>query len=141
MEKRNKSPETVIKKTFYSWWLNNHQDYDAMLFDVDGTLISGRQALPGAAEMLLWLRNNSFPFFLLTNDGNHSTIEKSDILKQRGLDIQPEEIISCSLALNYLTTECQLLGSLFFIMGDLGTPNYAEEAGLNITRDRNELGR
>lgn len=121
--------------TFFEWWLENSSRYEAILFDVDGTLISGSQLMPGADQMISWLRKHHFPFALLTNDGNHSTQEKSDLLKQCRLDIAPEEIVSCSMALNKYVEANKLHNARFFVMGELGKPCYAESAGLITTRD------
>lgn len=122
-----------------SWWSDNFQCYHALLFDIDGTLLAGRKALPGAVEMINWLREHNYPFYLLTNDGNHSTVEKSRLLAKGGVDIAPEEIVSCSMALNLLAEEDLFDDQPVFVMGDLGQPDYAEEAGLVATRDTKNI--
>jgi len=127
-------------KTFLEWWENNHSDFIALLFDIDGTLVSGKRLMPGADKMMQWIRKNNFPFYLLTNDGNHSTEEKSALMRKVGLDITPDEIVSCSMALNSYVEQNALTGSKFFVMGDLGKPCYAEKAGLKVTRNTKELG-
>jgi HAD superfamily hydrolase (TIGR01450 family) len=129
----------VSDAPFMEWWKDNSMGFEAFLFDIDGTLISGKHPLPGAEEMLCWLRNNNFPFFLLTNDGNHSLQEKSAILAKAGLHVEPQEIASCSSALKGYALENDIIGEKVFVMGDLGQPDYAVEAGLPVTRDVREI--
>ncbi len=90
--------------------------------------------MPGVPALIRQLEDSGFPFYLLTNDGNHSTREKSLLLKKAGLEIKPDEIISCGDALKPFARENSLAGEKFFVMGDLGKPNYAEKAGLEIER-------
>ncbi|WP_176012313.1 HAD-IIA family hydrolase [Victivallis sp. Marseille-Q1083] len=124
---------------FLDFWVKNQERYQALLFDIDGTLIAGRHLMPGADQMLRWLRENRYPFFLLTNDGNHSTLEKSMLLASNGLKIAPEEILSCADALVEVVEERRLHDQKFFILGDLGNPCYAFRAGLQPTRELAEL--
>jgi HAD superfamily hydrolase (TIGR01450 family) len=121
--------------TFKEWRARNKTALRAILFDIDGTLVAGRRLLPGADELLAELRDQHFPFFLLTNDGNHSTEEKSSLMARAGLHVSPEEIVSCSMALEEFAEENNCLWKTFFVMGDLGNPCYAERANLKVCRD------
>ena len=123
------------EKRFREWWQRNSNDYRAILFDIDGTLISGRHALPGAQALINILRDSQFPFCLLTNDGNNSTEEKSAIMCRRGLDISQGDIISCGHALLPFAESRQYVGKKFYTMGELGVPDYAELAGIIPERD------
>ncbi len=119
--------------SFNDWWFGGAcRMYDGLLLDIDGTLLSGkRQALPGAVELIAFLRETGFPFGILTNDGNHSREDKSSFLNAAGFDLQPEDIISCALVLKTLAVDLSLKGEKVFIMGELGEPvSYAELAGM-----------
>lgn len=131
----------IMKQSFMSWWLDSgaNCEFRALLFDIDGTLIAGEKTLPGAPEFIHRLKENKFPFFLLTNDGNHSREEKSAIMRKAGLEISYEDIVSCSMALTPFVDKNLLAGSKFFIMGDLGTPCYAETAGLIVERNTKKI--
>jgi len=124
-----------IINSFSDWWREHSENYDAVFLDIDGTLISGGHALPGAISVLNNFRKDLFPFCLLTNDGNHSLEEKSEILKICGIDVQPNEIISCSSVLKDIAIQCDYKKSLFFVMGELGKPDFADAAGFIVTRD------
>ena len=58
-----------MPETFTSFFLRcGRERFDAILFDIDGTLSSGVCPLPGARELLLLLEAEHFPYILLTND-------------------------------------------------------------------------
>lgn len=127
--------------TFLKWWERYNSEFSALLFDIDGTLIAGKKAMPGVPALIKQLEYSGFPFYLLTNDGNHSTKEKSATLGKAGLDINPDKIISCGDALKPFARDRGLTGERFFVMGDLGKPNYAETAGLKIERSTKKINR
>jgi len=106
-----------------------------VVLDVDGVLIRHRRALPGAVELLALLRAEGLPFTLLTNDGCSSPQEKVAYLRSGGIEVAEEDIYSASHAIRGLVAERRLEGELFFVMGKLGEPCYAEAAGLRVTRD------
>ena len=127
------------ERSFSRWWKKNNTNYGAILFDVDGTLISGRHALPGAVELLDNLRNSQFPFCLLTNDGNHSPEEKAGIMQRRGLKVETEDIVSCGHAIASLAKRRNYIGKKLFAMGELGQPDFAEIAGLKVVRNPEKI--
>ncbi|MHB9138120.1 MAG: HAD-IIA family hydrolase [Victivallaceae bacterium] len=124
---------------FLEWWQNERKNFDAIMFDIDGTLISGLHLLNGADVLLEQLRREHFPFYLLTNDGNHSTQEKSVIADKAGLKVSPDEIVSCGMAILHFAEHQNAAGKTFFVMGDLGQPCYAEDAGLKVCRNVKQI--
>jgi HAD superfamily hydrolase (TIGR01450 family) len=126
-------------KTFLEWWQAESRNFEAILFDIDGTLVSGLHLLKGADVLLEQLRARHFPFYLLTNDGNHSLQEKSVIAGKAGLKISPGEIVSCGMALSHFVEHHNASGQTFFVMGELGKPCYAEIAGLKVCRDVSQI--
>ena len=130
----------MTHESFLQWWgERGSKSFEALLFDIDGTLISGGRALPGAIDTFEWLRSTSFPFRLLTNDGNHSPEEKCGFLRNAGLQIEPEEIVSCGHALASLADSLSLKGAKVFVLGDMGVPSFAERAGMVQCREPNEI--
>lgn len=120
----------------FQYWLKTHSgELDAILFDIDGTLIAGRKGMPGASALLDELLARKIPYLLLTNDGNHSVEEKSRMTAKAGLDIPPELFVSCSMPLSIFVEENRRHGQKFFVMGDLGKPCFAEKAGLRVERN------
>ena len=128
---------------FQDFWLSNISEknprFKALLFDVDGTVVSGRAPLPGAENFLQYLRKNGTPFCFLTNDSDHSQAEKAARITRSQVTAYPDEIISCGNALSIFVEKEHLAGSKVFIMGRLGDPDYAELAGLIPCRDFSEI--
>lgn len=60
----------------------------AILFDLDGVLYEGDQAIAGAAETIRWFKKNSIPHLFLTNTTSKSRLEL--VKKLAGFDIAAE---------------------------------------------------
>lgn len=121
------------------WLASRPGELDALVFDIDGVLLINGGPTPGSRELLAMLRQEAIMVALLTNDGNNSTVEKADALRRAGIDVLSEELTSCSDGLVELVAERGIEGQLFFIMGNLGTPCFAEKAGLKTTRRMERL--
>ncbi len=124
---------------FLDWWREHGSGYRAVLLDIDGTLKTGRRALPNAVRTLAWLREHDFPFRLLTNDGNNSPRQKCRALARAGLEVAEAEIVSCGMALAKYAADPKWRGRRFYVVGDLGDPSYADTAGLRTARDARAL--
>lgn len=129
----------IRAQTLSRWIEENSEAAEALLFDIDGTLVRGGTALPGALGLVEMLDRKRIPYLLLTNDANHSHEEKAARLADAGLEIPPTHIVSAGDVISEVVGERDLAGQPFFVMGELGTPNYAEAAGLRITRELAEL--
>ena len=51
---------------FRDYFNQQPRQIDAVMFDIDGTLVRSSTALPYAADVIEILRKESFPFVLLT---------------------------------------------------------------------------
>ncbi len=131
--------KTNIIPTLKHWLTSHRVELDALVFDIDGVLLVKGRAAPGSKDLLALLRKEKIPFYLLTNDGDHSTQEKSEILNDSGIDVHPREIVSCADGLVELFRKKKPSLAPFFIMGNLGTPCFAEKAGLSTTRDLDKI--
>ena len=60
------------------------------LIDLDGTLVSGRQLLPGAAELLRVLEDR---FVIVSNDSEHMPEQLSRRFRDWGVRVAPEQIV------------------------------------------------
>ncbi|MGD9209756.1 MAG: HAD-IIA family hydrolase [Desulfobacteraceae bacterium] len=125
--------------SFRDWLDKSPKEIDALVFDIDGVLLTRGKRNRGSKRLLNMLEKKEIPFILLTNDGNHSTLEKALSLQAAGIDLPSEKIVSCAHAITPLVDERNLKGQLFFIMGDLGSPCYAQTAGLRTTRNLDDL--
>lgn len=115
------------------------QALQAVLFDVDGTLASGALPLPHAAELLNAMKADGFPYFLLTNDSCNSPQVKSARLRDIGIPVEADEIVSCAHTLRGVLQARGWSHRRFFVLGTLGTPSYADLAGMRWTDNFAEL--
>ena len=118
-----------------SGWLERHRGgLEALVFDVDGVLMVGDRAVPGAAALLRRLTDLGLPYRLLTNDANHSVEEKAAMLAREGLAVEAGAITSAGHGLAEVAAREGLAGQACFLLGRLGEPCYAEAAGIRVTR-------
>jgi HAD superfamily hydrolase (TIGR01450 family) len=127
------------KASLNRWLEAQAANFDAVMLDIDGVLLNDKRRMPGSRRLFDLLGRHAKPFMLLTNDGNHSTAEKADRLNAAGLAVTPGQIVSCGHAIKAAVQARNLTGRLFFVMGDTGTPCYAQAAGLRITREIADL--
>jgi HAD superfamily hydrolase (TIGR01450 family) len=125
--------------TFTEYFKQHQGDFDAILFDIDGTLSLGKVPIPGAAELLEYLEKISFPYLLLTNDSCNSPQEKSAYLVKSGIPAMAQRILSAGNALT-LWAEDNYRGGKFFLLGKMGNPSYPEAAGMEFTAAPEDAG-
>jgi HAD superfamily hydrolase (TIGR01450 family) len=70
------------------------KDFQAVLFDMDGTLYREGQALPGVTELFALLKHDTIPIRCVTNNGANTGQELSKKLKKMGVDVPAELIYS-----------------------------------------------
>ena len=112
------------------FWREESVRFDAILFDIDGTLVYGPQPIPGAAEFLALLRRDGTPFFFLTNDGDHTRRQKSGFLNRAGIEAAESEVISCLSVLPELARRRGWDRGTLFQVGRVG-----DTGGLKLERD------
>jgi 4-nitrophenyl phosphatase len=70
------------------------------IFDMDGTLALGDRvnhglsALPGAVEMLAWVRERGLPYVVFTNGTNRSPHHFAQVLRDAGLDVPDDQMMT-----------------------------------------------
>ncbi len=69
-----------------------------ILFDMDGVLYVGDQAVPGAAETLAWCRTREIPFLFLTNTSSRPRAALVEKLARLGITAREEEILTPPVA-------------------------------------------
>jgi NagD protein len=68
------------------------------IFDMDGTLVLGDRVnhglrpLPGAVEMLSWVRGRGLPYVVFTNGTNRAPEHFARVLREAGVDV-PDELM------------------------------------------------
>ncbi|TFH35862.1 MAG: hypothetical protein E4G99_06300 [Anaerolineales bacterium] len=74
------------------------KDFNTLIIDMDGVLWRGHAFLPGVAEFFASLRRRSIAFNLATNNSTATPRSVVDRLAQIDVEIQPEEVLTSSLA-------------------------------------------
>jgi len=93
------------------------------LFDLDGTIFLGGRLLPGAVELISFLRASGMPHYFLTNNSSRSRRDYVTKLENLGLTVPLESIFSSGqAAAMYL--QKQKPGACIYLVG---TPSLEEE--------------
>ncbi|HEY8346597.1 MAG TPA: HAD-IIA family hydrolase [Symbiobacteriaceae bacterium] len=70
------------------------QDLAGWVFDLDGVIWSGRQAIPGARELVATLRETGRRVVFLSNNSTASRQMLAERLRAHGIAANPEQVIS-----------------------------------------------
>jgi 4-nitrophenyl phosphatase len=80
--------------------LGRLRDARGFIFDMDGTLALGDRVnhgltpLPGAAEMLRWVRRRGLPSLVFTNGTNRTPAHFAAVLRDAGLDVPDDQMMT-----------------------------------------------
>lgn len=116
-------------------WLKEIQCY---LFDMDGTIYLGGQLLPGARDLIEFLRERSIPHYFLTNNSSRSKVDYVDKLIQLGIQVSAEEIITSGLA-TAIYLQREKLGKRVFLVGTPSLEKEFEEFGFLLVQERPDV--
>jgi NagD protein len=106
--------------------------YKNYLMDMDGVLVRGRAAIPGAVEFIARLTAAHIPFLVLTNNPFYTPRDLSHRLNTVGLTVEPERIFTAAMATaRFLQT--QRPHGKAFVIGESGLTGPIHEAGYIIT--------
>ncbi len=124
--------------TFQQYYREHISDIDAILLDIDGTVLLGQTPIGNSVQFIKELQNNGTPFFFLTNDGNNSRAKKCSFLNHSGIDATPDNIISCADVLAQVAEQNGFVGKKFFILGEISEPAL-EASGIIKCRNIEEI--
>ena len=69
-------------------------DFDAILFDLDGTIYWGTELIPGANDTIAFFRNNGKKVFFTTNNSTKRREQIYEKLNKMGVDAQYDEVLT-----------------------------------------------
>jgi 4-nitrophenyl phosphatase len=75
------------------------RDFDAVFFDMDGTLYREHRGLPGAAELIAHLRDSGRKFACVTNNSANTAEELRDRLAGLGVEVPSDSIYTACQAM------------------------------------------
>lgn len=108
----------------------------ALIFDMDGVLWRGDQALPGLGQLFAWLHTQSVPYVLATNNSSQHPEQYVAKLARLNIHNVPVDRIltSGNAAARYLQTHYPA-GTRVHVVGMAGLRRLITEAGLTLVDD------
>ena len=70
----------------------------AILFDIDGVIYEGERPVPGASEVIDWVRDQDIPHLFVTNTSSRPRSAVADKLARMGMRIPAEAILTPPVA-------------------------------------------
>jgi HAD superfamily hydrolase (TIGR01450 family) len=104
--------------------------YDAVLLDLDGTVVRGRDAVPGAADVVAALREADVAVQFITNNASRSPDEVAEHLGTLGIEAGPDDVLTSGQAAVGLLSAELSAGSAVLVVGSAALVAAVEEAGL-----------
>lgn len=105
------------------------------LVDLDGTLIAGRHALPGATWLLQRLAGR---FAIVSNNAEHTPQELARLLLRLHLPVQPDRLVLAGTTAIDIIAERHSRARLYLI-GSLSLRRYAMARGLRLTETHPDI--
>jgi NagD protein len=102
------------------------------LMDMDGVLVREQNAVPGAQEFLVRLRELGMPFLVLTNNSIYTQRDLAARLRRSGLDVPEEAIWTSALATAQFLEDQRPSGSAF-VIGESGLTTALHSVGYTLT--------
>jgi glycerol 3-phosphatase-2 len=113
-------------------------DYDALLFDLDGTIYRGEEAIPGADRAIDAARGQGVTVRFVTNNASRSPGDVASHLTRIGMDAAPEEVSTSSQAAATVLAEKLQAGTTVLVVGSDALVHEVELKGLTTTRTHSD---
>lgn len=111
--------------------------YELYIFDLDGTLYRGSEALPHAQELLLELRSRGAMIRCLTNNSGLTARAQAEKMARLGLSVEAHEVMTSTMV---AARHVQKLGiDSVFAVGEPGMGLALEEAGVRCANLNGEI--
>lgn len=108
----------------------------AVVSDMDGVLWRGKDVLPGVAEFFAFLREQSIPFVLATNNAGKHPQEYVERMAQIGVpDMTTNQIITSGTVTASWLQRRFPDGARLYVIGNPGLRRVLQEAGFSLVED------
>ena len=124
--------------------LDRLRDAKAFIFDMDGTLVLGDRVnhglapLPGAIEMLDWVRGRGLPSVVFTNGTNRVPSHFARVLRDAGLDVPDDAMMTPASSAVVMFTRRRY--QRVMVLGGDGLAQPLKEAGIEVVQPGKEGG-
>jgi glycerol 3-phosphatase-2 len=113
------------------------QGYDLAMLDLDGVVYIGPDAVPGAVEHLATVRKDLHVAYV-TNNASRTPDSVADHLRELGIEVADEDVVTSAQAAARLLTDRVPAGSAVFVIGGRGLQVALDELGLRPVQDRDD---
>jgi NagD protein len=102
------------------------------LIDMDGVLVHGKNAIPGAPEFIQRLIDGRHKYLVLTNNSRYTPTDLQHRLQASGINIDTDHIYSSALATAAFVQSQKVNGSAY-VLGDTGLYQALTDVGYTLT--------
>jgi 4-nitrophenyl phosphatase len=106
----------------------------AFIFDMDGVIYRGRNALPGAASLVARLRTAGIPYLYLTNNSTTAPRDVAERLQVMGIQADAADIYTSAEATAALLHE-GMPGARVLVVGEAGIRQALAATGFTLVTD------
>jgi NagD protein len=106
--------------------------YKNFLMDMDGVLVRGRTAIPGAGDFIAQLNARSIPYLVLTNNPIYTPRDLSHRLQTAGLNVPDDRIFTSAVATARFL-QAQMPKGKAYVIGESGLTDAIHSIGYVIT--------
>jgi glycerol-1-phosphatase len=114
------------------------QGYDVALLDLDGVVYVGRDAVPGAAEVLREVRALGMRVAFVTNNAARTATSIAAHLVRLGIAVQPNEVVTSAQAAAHYLADRLRAGSTVLVVGGDGLVESLSERSLRPVHSAND---
>ena len=102
------------------------------LIDMDGVLVHGKKAIPGAVEFIQRLIAGEHRYLILTNNSRYTPIDLQHRLQSAGINVDTNHIYSSALAAATFV-QSQKPNGAAYVIGDTGLYQALADVGYTLT--------
>ena len=102
------------------------------LIDMDGVLVNGKKAIPGAADFIKQLIDGGHRYLILTNNSRYTPVDLVHRLKLAKIKVDTQHVYNSALATAAFVQKHQPGGSAY-VLGDTGLYQALTDVGYTLT--------
>ncbi len=102
------------------------------LIDMDGVLVHGAAALPGAVEFIQRLIEGEHKYLILTNNSRYPPLDLQHRLQSSGIKVDVKHIFTSAMSTAYFVETQRPHGSAY-VLGDTGLYQALADVGYSLT--------
>lgn len=110
--------------------------HDALLVDLDGTLIRGTEPIPGVADAL---ERSGLPVVYVTNNASRAPAETASHLRDLGFSAQPDEVMTSAQAAVVMLGDHVGPGAKVLVVGHDSFRELARQAGYEVVLSADDV--